>query len=111
MNLRNKVVIITGGGQGIGRVLSYRLAEDGAKIVIADINEGKGQAVAQEIICKGCDAIFIKTDVADEQSAEAMAKATFNEYGRIDVLVNNAAKFAELGTKLFSGIPVKEWMT
>ncbi len=109
MSVRDKVIIITGGGQGIGAVYSHRLAEEGNKIVIAGINEMKGQAVAEDIKSKGCEALFIKTDVADEQNTEAMARTTVNKYGRIDVLINNAAKFADLGQKPFSEIPVKEW--
>ena len=109
MDLKDKVIIITGGGQGIGRAISHQLAEDGARVVIADINEVKGQAVAHDISRQGYHAMFIKTDVTDEPSTEAMATATFDKYGRIDVLINNAAKFAELGTKPFSQIPVKEW--
>ena len=102
MSVRDKVITITGGGQGIGAVYSHRLAEEGNKIVIAEINEVKGQAVAEDIKSKGHEALFIKTDVADEQNTEAMARTTVNKYGRINVLINNAAKFADLGQKPFT---------
>jgi 3-oxoacyl-[acyl-carrier protein] reductase len=109
MRLKNKVIIITGGGQGIGRFYSLRLAEEGAKIVVADINVAGGQAVADEIKAKGQEAFFVRTDVSNEQSVQTMAKSARDKYGRIDVLVNNAAVFSTLGTKPFSDITTQEW--
>jgi len=109
MRLKDKVAIITGAGQAIGRFYAHRLAEEGAKVIIAEINEAKGKAVADDIVGKGHEALFIKTDVADEQSVQAMVKKTADKYGRIDILINNAAVFATLGTKPFSEIPIAEW--
>lgn len=109
MRLKDKVCIITGAGQGIGKHYAHRLAEEGAKIVIAEYNESKGKAVSDEIVEKGYDALFIKTDVSYKPSTHAMAKGTIEKYGGIDILINNAAVFATLGFKPFDQIPIEEW--
>jgi 3-oxoacyl-[acyl-carrier protein] reductase len=101
MKLKNKVCIITGAGQGIGKYYAERLAEEGAKIVIAEYNETTGKSVAEQISSRGYEALFVKTDVSNEDSTQAMAKAALEKYGRIDVLINNAAVFASLGFKPF----------
>jgi len=109
MRLRDKVCIITGAGQGIGKYYAQRLAEEGAKVVIAEYNEKTGKEVAVEINEKGYEAIFIRADVSDEQSTQGMAKSAVEKYGRIDILINNAAIFASLGFKPFDQIPIEEW--
>jgi len=109
MKLKNKVCIITGAGQGIGKHYAERLAEEGAKIIIAEHNEKTGKSVAKQISSRGFEAHFVKTDVSNEHSAQAMAKAAVEKYGRIDVLINNAAIFASLGFKPFDQIPGEEW--
>lgn len=109
MRLKDKVCIITGAGQGIGKYFAQRLAQEGAKVVVAEHCEETGKSVADEIKEKGYDAFFIKTDVSDDESAQAMAKATVKKYGRIDILINNAAVFATLGFKPFYQIPIEEW--
>ncbi len=109
MKLKNKVCVITGAGQGIGKYYAERLAEEGAKIVIAEHNEVTGKSVAEQITSSGFEALFVKTDVSNEDSTQAMAKAAVEKYGRIDVLINNAAIFASLGFKPFDQIPIEEW--
>lgn len=109
MKLKNKVCIITGAGQGIGKYYAERLAEEGANIVIAEYNVATGKSVAEQISARGYEAIFVKTDVSNEDSTQAMAKAAVEKYGRIDVLINNAAIFASLGFKPFDQIPIYEW--
>jgi sorbitol-6-phosphate 2-dehydrogenase len=85
--LKDKVAIITGGAQGLGEALSGRLSREGAKVVIADLNlEGAERAAA----ALG-DAIAVKVDVSDAAQCEAMARAAVEKYGRIDLLVANAA--------------------
>ena len=86
--LKDKVVIITGGAAGIGKATALRLAEEGAKIVIADYSDGS-QAVS-EIEALGTQAIYVKVNVADQDSTIQMAKAAIAGFGRIDVLINNA---------------------
>jgi 3-oxoacyl-[acyl-carrier protein] reductase len=109
MKLKNKVCVITGAGQGIGKYYAERLAEEGAKIVIAEHNEVTGKSVAEQITSSGFEALFVKTDVSNEDSTQAMATAAVEKYGGIDVLINNAAIFASLGFKPFDQIPIEEW--
>ena len=109
MRLEGKVIIVTGGGQGIGRAFALRLAAEGARVVVAEINEAKGRAVAEEIKAQGGEALAICADVSDPKSAEAMARATVEAYGRIDALVNNAAIYYGLKMKPFEQIGLDEW--
>ena len=88
MRFQDKVAIVTGAGQGIGEGYARALAAEGAHVVVAEINEEQGERVAKDI-----SALFVKVDVADPASADAMAAAAVAEYGRIDYLVNNAAIF------------------
>ena len=109
MRLKDKVCIITGAGQAIGKYFAHRLAEEGAKVIVAEINESTGKTVAEEINEKGYEAWFIRTDVSDPKSTQTMADNTLEKYGRIDVLINNAAIFATLGQKPFDQILIEEW--
>ena len=93
MNFDKKVVIITGGGQGIGETYAKSFAADGAKVVIAELNEEGGRRVADEICQMGGKAAFIKTDVSSEDNATAAAIFAKDTFGGIDILVNNAAIF------------------
>ena len=93
MRLRDKVAIVTGGGQGIGRAYALRFAREGAKVVIAELDRSNGAKVAEEVAALGVEAMHVATDVADEASCAAMARAAHERFGRIDVLLNNAAIF------------------
>jgi NAD(P)-dependent dehydrogenase (short-subunit alcohol dehydrogenase family) len=90
MRFQDKVAIVTGAGQGIGEGYARALAAEGARVVIAELNEEQGERVAKEL---GDSALFVTVDVADPASADAMAAAAMAEFGRIDYLVNNAAIF------------------
>ena len=91
MLLENKVGIVTGAAQGIGKAIAMTLARHGANVVVADLNIEKAEIVAEKIAKDtGRRAIAIKVDVADKQSVQAMVDQTTKEFGRIDVLVNNA---------------------
>ncbi|HYY59998.1 MAG TPA: 3-oxoacyl-ACP reductase family protein [Burkholderiales bacterium] len=104
MRLRDKVAIITGAGQGLGRAYARRFASEGARVVVAELNADKGRAVAAEV-----GGHFVRTDVADEASCNQLAAATVDKYGRIDILVNNAAVFSTLKMRPFWEIAAAEW--
>lgn len=109
MTLKDRVAIITGAAQGVGRATAHRFAQDGARVVIADVNEAKGHTVAEELRSEGCPALFVATDVADEAKCEALAAATLEAYGRIDILVNDAAIFSTITMRPFWELSVAEW--
>jgi 3-oxoacyl-[acyl-carrier protein] reductase len=107
--LRDRVVIITGAGQGIGRAYAKHFAAQGAIPVIAEYNAEAGQRVEDEVKAQGGQALFVKTDVADEASSKAMAQAALDAFGRIDCLINNAAVFSRITMAPFWELPVDEW--
>jgi 3-oxoacyl-[acyl-carrier protein] reductase len=109
MKLKDKVAIITGASQGIGRGYAFRLADDGAKIVIADINEVKGNQVKNELTDLGHEAIFVKVDVSNKESVTTMAETVLKEFGQIDILVNNASIFSTIKMKPFEELSLEEW--
>ncbi len=107
MRLKDEVAIVTGSAQGIGRIYVLRLASEGARVVVTDLQDA--DPVADEITAKGGEALALRTDVADAKSVEEMARSTVTRFGRIDILVNNAALFGELQRRPFEQIPVEEW--
>lgn len=107
--LAGRVIVITGAGQGIGRVFAKSYAAAGATPIIAEINKTKADSVAREIADAGGRALAVHVDVADPKSVEAMARETLDAFGRIDVLVNNAALFSTLTMRPFDQIPLDEW--
>ncbi len=96
MRLQGKVAIITGAGQGLGRAYALRFVAEGAKVAIAEINDANAEQVAKEIEAGGGEAIALHVDVSDEASTQAMADATVEKWGRIDILLNNAGVFFDL---------------
>ena len=100
MRFENKVAIVTGAAQGIGEAYAKALAAEGASVVVADLNEDSGKQVVAAIEEAGGKAIFVRTDVSDAASANAMADATMAAYGRIDYLVNNAAIYGDMAFDL-----------
>jgi len=90
MDIKGKVALITGSAQGIGRAVAILLAKRGADIVVSDMNTEKAGEVAKEIEDLGRKCIVTKTDVADSKDVERMVKRTIEEFGRIDILINNA---------------------
>ncbi|HEX7716979.1 MAG TPA: SDR family oxidoreductase [Marmoricola sp.] len=105
MRFKDKVAIVTGAAQGIGEAYARALAAEGAKVVVADLNEESGNRVAKAINqehgeADGGTAMFVRCDVADAESANAMAEATVAAYGGIDHLVNNAAIYGDMAFDL-----------
>ncbi len=88
--LANKVAIITGGSQGIGRATAERFVKEGAKVVIADVNIEKGEAFVADLQAQGHEAEFIRVDVTLKADTEAMAAFAHKTFGKVDILVNNA---------------------
>ncbi len=89
MRLENKVVIITGAGSGIGKETALLFVKEGAKVVVADVNEKAGEETLAEIKKNG-EGFFVKLDVSNREQSKQMVKTTLDKYGRIDVLINNA---------------------
>jgi len=87
---KNKVVLITGGGSGIGHATALAFAKEGAKVVVADVVDSRGKEIVKMINDTGREAVFIKTDFSKPTDVENMVKMAVETYGRIDVLFNNA---------------------
>ena len=102
MRLADRVAIVTGGAQGIGRAIAQRLHEEGATVVIADL-QGHEAAAAE------LDGLGVRVDVSQEADAKALAEAVLAKYGRIDALVNNVGIYSSLVPKPFEQIEVEEW--
>src|SRR5437879_13869408 len=89
--LKNKVALVTGASQGIGRDTALALAEAGAKVAVAARNEEKLAALVKDIVASGGEAFAVKMDVGDTEQVKAGFKQVLEEFGRLDILVNNAA--------------------
>jgi 3-oxoacyl-[acyl-carrier protein] reductase len=104
--LKNRIAIVTGAGQGIGRALALGLAREGAKVVVAEIEEKNALAVQREIEGAGGTALAIATDVSNEASVQAMVSDSQRQFGRIDILINNAGIFPVSSVE---EMPEQEW--
>ncbi|PYN43405.1 MAG: dehydrogenase [Candidatus Rokuibacteriota bacterium] len=107
MRLKDKVVIVTGGARGIGRAYCLGLATEGARVVVADIVDPK--PTVKELETRGGQALGVECDVSREEDTLRLATETLARWGRIDVLVNNAALYGALKRRPFMEIPVEEW--
>ena len=99
--LEGKVCIVTGAARGLGRAFALKLADEGADVCVCDIDIEGIKKVAQEIKEKGKRVLEIKVDVSNPEDTKMMAQKTYETFGRIDGLVNNAALYAGLGRKPF----------
>ena len=107
LGLSAKTVIITGGGSNIGRAIVHAFAEEGSNIVIAELDPAQGQRVAEEAKALNSGrAMVVATDVTSHESVDAMVEAAIAEFGRVDVLVNNAGWTID---RLFLEKPREEW--
>lgn len=92
MDVRGKVVIVTGASEGIGRAVSVALATAGARLCLAARSAEKLQGLAQELTSQGCEALALPTDMRDRQQVERLVVTTFSHFGEIDILINNAGQ-------------------
>lgn len=105
--LRGKVAIVTGAARGLGQEYGLQLGRRGAAVVLADLNDcAESEALLR---AEGIDVLSVKVDVADETSTKSMADAAVEKFGRIDILVNNAALWADLKNTPFSDIDPAIW--
>jgi 3-oxoacyl-[acyl-carrier protein] reductase len=105
--LKGKVALVTGAGRNIGRAIALALADAGAKVSVnvrASVDEG--EAVVDEIVARGGDALLVQADVAHRADVDAMIAAIAKRFGRLDIVVNNAAVRREVG---FAEMPFEEW--
>ena len=91
MKLQNKIAVITGGAQGIGAAIATRFSQEGAAVVIADVNEEKSELLVTKIKASGAEAIYVLCDVSNSEQVDELFKKTLERFGRLDILVNNAA--------------------
>ena len=104
MRLKDKVAIVTGGGIGLGRAYCKALADEGARVVVADIAHDAAQAVAKEV-----SGLAVRVDVTSADETAAMAARALEAYGAIDELVNNAGMYTAIRKRPFTEIPLEEW--
>jgi NAD(P)-dependent dehydrogenase (short-subunit alcohol dehydrogenase family) len=107
MRLHDRVIVVTGGGLGIGRAYSLGVAAEGARVVVADVADP--QPTVKEIEARGGQALGVSCDVSREEDTLRLATEALARFGRIDVLVNNAAIYGTLTRRPFMEIPVDEW--
>lgn len=101
--LEGKVAIVTGAAQGIGRAIADGLSREGARIVVADLQQAEETAAAYP------DGVGLTVDVASEEDVERMVREAVDRCGAVDVLVNNAGLYASLEMRAFTEIPLEEW--
>ena len=107
MGLKDKVIIVTGAAGGLGREYALRFAQEGAKVVLADVQAP--DKAAERCKAEGGEALALRVDVSDEAQTQEMARRTFERFGRIDGLLNNAGLMRDLATKSILDVDMETW--
>ncbi|GAB3043518.1 SDR family NAD(P)-dependent oxidoreductase [Virgibacillus ainsalahensis] len=107
MRLESKVAIVTGGGGDIGRATALRFSEEGARVMVSDINEEAGLKTVNTIIAKGGKAAFVHTDMSNPEEVRNLVKRTIDTFSRIDILYNNAGVNSD--EKKIPDVSLEEW--
>ena len=106
MRLKGKVAIVTGAGSGIGEATALTFAKEGARVTVADVADSAGNDTVEQIRAAGGDGIYVHTDVTSATEIQSMVKATIDNYGRLDVLFNNAGIAMRLAV---ADLPEEDW--
>ena len=107
MELKDKVVVVTGAGRGAGRSIALALAREGARLALASRTKSELNAVREEVKALGAEVIAIPTDLSDPKQIEGMAQETLNAFGTVDVIINNAGWCPAL--RLVQDTPIEDW--
>jgi len=107
--LKNKVAIVTGAGRGLGKAFALRYFEEGAKLLLPDLNIARAENTAKEIRAKGGEAVAMLTDISDENATKKMAEEVIRLYGRVDILLNNAAWIENVNFMPYDALTVADW--
>ena len=107
--LEDKVAVITGAGRGLGRAFALRFAEEGAKLLLPDISLERAEGTVKEIRAKGGEAVAMETDISDENATKKMAEKVMQQYGKVDILLNNAAIWYGINVTPWDTWTVEEW--
>jgi NAD(P)-dependent dehydrogenase (short-subunit alcohol dehydrogenase family) len=107
--LANKTALITGAAAGVGRAASIMFAAEGASVLVSDVDEAGGNAVAEEIVSAGGKALFVRTDVTSPESVAAAVNAAVRNFGRLDILYNNAGGSTAEDKPVTEGNPEHFW--